>query len=289
MINILSILGFGDSLITAMTLELLESNMTTEKIDFRVVGNKNTVAVWKILGFNTVANVTIFEDVPAFYNFSESKLIDVFRDLCRFRLFLKTLPNKDTLFFERPSDIRSNLLVKGLPLYSVYVSQKSNAYLDRAKVLGDIFSQKITFPGICNIKITAKSLLINPSARQRSRVLDFDTIRFVIEIALTFNIKVTLLDFYGELSFFEKKVTCYVFRPDLDQSIKLLKESDRYIGPDSFFVHLAYYFRVPQLAFFRRNWTYFTPPDLLDNGGVYYFEDIPDRDLLKSKIINLLT
>ncbi len=289
MINILSVLGYGDSIITAMILELCGYDSINKNLDVRVIGNNNTAVVWNILGLQPHANIIAFDDIPAFYDLKNSNLVGIVRDFYQFRRILNTLRDGDILFFEKPSEIRSNLLLKGSSLLPVFVPQKNNAYLDRAKVLGDLFSKKITFPEAHKPKCPAKSVLINPSARQKSRVLDFNTINILIEISCSLGVEVTLLDFYGNLSSFESKVAHYEYRPVLEKSIELLKNSDRYIGPDSFFVHLAYFFKVPQLAFFKSSWIYFCPPGLLDQDGVYYFEDINKHDLLKSKLIKLLT
>ena len=53
-------------------------------------------------------------------------------------------------------------------------------------------------------------------------------------------------------------------------------------------MHLAYYCRIPQLAFFHATDTYFSPPGLDEAGGRYFFHDAEDHQRLRAALGSLL-
>jgi hypothetical protein len=289
MINILSILGFGDCLITGYILQGMgyQENDTFPKI--RIIGTNNTIEVWKMLGFRSSPEAIIFKSIPAFYNMRGSPASSIVRDYLKFRNWLKfSVANDDVLFTETPIDWRTRFLSHGCKCSIVGVQRSATAYLDRANVLGGLLEREMNWPLIVRPQGVANRILLNPVARQINRCFDDSTIFLIIQLAKSFGIELVLLDYGGTLEKFKTLVDSYLQRPTLSDAINALKQSDRYIGPDSFFMHLAYLNGIPQMPFFQRGWTYFSPPGLLELGNVYYFDDILDTQKLKSALIKFL-
>ena len=122
-------------------------------------------------------------------------------------------------------------------------------------------------------------------ARLQHRVAAIDSI---LHMVTEFGTEVCLIDVDGRYAVLQSRIHTYLRRPSLNDAVMALREADRYIGPDSFFMHLAYYFRIPFLAFFRPTDMYFAPPGMLKQGNYITFSDAAHKDQLRRKLRTFL-
>lgn len=280
MITLLSLLAFGDNLITASLLE----RAGTAANDIRVVGTKVTKQVAELLNHPYPVSHTLFDDVPAFYELKKSGMRKGFGDALLLRRWaLSNLGPGDTVMFEKPPSPRNRWMVAGTGCKVIEVPKRATAYEDRALAFAPIIGRQV-WSDVVVPDHRAKTLLINPSSRQRYKELSQSDLQWLIAQANFRGIETTLIDIDGSLGSFASSVARYLARPKLVDAALALKAADRYIGPDSFFLHLAYYYGVPALGFFPSGSHYFRPPGLFEQGCGLYLSDLENRKLLQHKL-----
>jgi len=280
MIYIISLLGYGDNLITGSILESKDA----ESAGLRVVGSAITQKVWRLLRRPIQPNVILYDESPGFYTLKESGLVAAIHDANSFRAWArKSLSRNDSIIFEKSAHLRHQWLLQGVGCARIEVHRSMNAYTDRSDVLSNYIGTHTWNLAVrpCG---AATSIFINPSARSMDRTLSPQIVETIVAVANDENIKVTLVDTHNNLWKYKEKVHRYILNPSLDEAVSALQHVDRYIGPDSFFMHLAYYLRIPQLALFWKNDVYFQPPGLLNQSGIYYFDDLSNIVHFKRKL-----
>lgn len=284
MIYVLSLLGFGDCLITYSIIE--RAGYQGDSI--RIIGTEVTKQVASLVRSPPPLESIIFSDVPAFYAVRKHGLARALNDALTLRRRIKAITKPgDTVFFEKPPGIRNRWMVAGLGLTVLEVPCDTTAYLDRARSLAPVV-------GECSVRTTAlphqraRTLLINPSARIASKQLPIAAVRRIIQVSMERSLGVTLIDVDGTYAELEGNVSTYVKSPSLSEAARALRDSDRYIGPDSFFLHLAHYYGVPSLAFFLDKNSYFRPPGLQESGYLLLLDDLSDHKLVNKKVTEFL-
>lgn len=283
MIYLLSLLGYGDSIITGSIIESMVADQ-----DMYLVGTNISKSAWSLLHKKLTPRVVLFDDFPAFYSIKASGFGAAWRDFEVAREWaVRNVKRDDSVIFERGKDLRSRLMLRGLGCEIVESYKEEGAYVDRANMLGPFCGvhEWMAAERLCS---RPKQILINPCARDRIRAVPKAALYEILKTLKEADVSVHLVDYDGSYDEFARLVNKYLYRPGLETSVEHLRSSDFYIGPDSFFIHLAYYFRIPQLAFFWGRNTYFVPPGLVASGGVFFFDNIGDLRALKGKILTLI-
>lgn len=284
MIYLFSLLGYGDNLITGALLESFCLSPTR----FRSIGTGVTARVWAILNRPIQPHEILFSDVPAFYTIRNSGVWAAICDLRKARAWASaSLVSSDQVVFENTSRWRHQLLLGQVDCTVLETRRLTTAYMDRLNTLkpyigGFRWERAVEPVG------SGQRLLINPDARSADRRLPTRMLDSVVNTAKACGTAVAMIDRYGEYRKFENRVEHYLLDPTFKEAVVALQNSDRYFGPDSFFMHLAYYLRIPQVAVFHRKWTYFRPPGLLEQGAVLYFDELENDEYIGEKVSWLL-
>jgi hypothetical protein len=265
-IVLVSMMGYGDSLITLSLLE--RAGAAAQEI--RVAGTGVTAAVSALLRRPAPPlHRQLFADVAAFYVVRERGPLRAAADFARFRAWSRGLGPGDTLIFEK-ADWRHRWLVPRHTCRVLQVPRATTAYADRERSLRPWLGEQ-PWPGAPAPRGTARRLLINPSARARDRELGRPVLDAALRLAAEAGTEVCLLDPQGRHEWLRTHVHSYLGGAPLSEAAAALRESDRYLGPDSFFMHLAYYYGKPQLALFHPHNMYFLPPGLSESGEYLHF------------------
>ena len=282
MIHIVSLMGYGDSLIT---LSLIERAADAGKV--RVLGSGVTEAVSALMRGPSPAIEVLLSSTASFYVVGEKGYAAAMSDALEFRRWARsTLREGDTLVFEK-SGHRHRILTLGLPCNAVQIPRDSTAYRDREARLRPYLGAQ-TWPASASANAAARSVLINPAARAEARMLPLAMIEAAVRLASEAGAEVSLIDMDGRYEALRPRVTNYLRSPPLNESAAALRAADRYLGPDSFFMHLAYYFAVPQLAVFHPEDVYFAPPGLFEQNQYLFFGDAQNPRNLHAKLRRLM-
>lgn len=281
MIYVMSILGHGDSLITGT---ILERDLGRQS-GVKAVGTEVTRRSWALLRHPLSPDFVLFPEIPGFYSVRENGVVAATRDIVRLRHWARRhMRRGDMTIFEHHDKRRNFLIMGGLGRRLVAPRKRSSAYWDRSECLGRelgiIHEWKASQP-VCG---PGKQLVVNPRGRHKSRALSVGAIRSIARVAKGLECSVTLLDPHEDYAGLETEVDAYERKQPLHDAAQVLRGADRYIGPDSFFSHLAYYFGIPQLSVFRRTWLYFVPPGLSDAGGVVYEDEMTDESFWEKRV-----
>jgi hypothetical protein len=276
-----SILGYGDCLISLSLLEGIESTPV------QVVGSAIVRQVAPLLRQPPPAAELDLSGHAAFYLMRSTSPLAAWRDFRAFRRWsTHTLKPGDTLILEKPDRRNRFLVPRGCRV--VDVPRTGAAYADRAAVLEPWIGRRELAPAPA-AQDRPRSLLINPGARMRFRMLPPEVVEQALRLAAEGGVAATLVDVDGSYAHLAALARSYLRSPPLAESAAALRAADRFLGTDSFFMHLAYYYRVPQLAFFHAADIYFTPPGLAEAGGRYFFGDIADRKRLQASLNRLIS
>jgi hypothetical protein len=280
MIYLASILGYGDCLIS---LSLLEGR---DAAPVQVVGSAVVRQVAPLLRQPPPAAELDLPGHAAFYLMRSASPLAAWRDFRSFRRWsTRTLKPGDTLILEKPDRRNRFLVPRGCRV--VDVPRTGAAYTDRAAVLAPHTGPRELAPAPPPLG-RPRSLLINPGARMRFRMLPPTVVEEALRMAAGAGVATTLVDFEGGYAGLAPLAQAYLRAPPLAESAAALRRSDRFLGTDSFFMHLAYYYRIPQLAFFHTADTYFTPPGLAEAGGRCFFHEVDDSERLRAALGRLL-
>jgi ADP-heptose:LPS heptosyltransferase len=230
---------------------------------------------------------TLFDDVAAFYVIRERGISAALRDMRAFRNWARQrLAPGDTLIFETRG-IRTRWLVPRRDCQVLQVSRRHGAYVDREQLLRPFIGRQ-NWPPCIKPKTPAKRLLINPTARAQARFLSIAVVKKSLCIAAAVGTEVCLIDVDGRYESLRADVQSYMRAPKLQEAVAALRASDRYLGPDSFFMHLAYYYRIPFLAFFSPMNTYFMPPGAREQDTFIFYSNAEATDEFETKFHRLL-
>jgi hypothetical protein len=283
MVYFLSLLGYGDCLITLSLLEQQDRADST----CTVIGTALTARVLSLLERSPVPVVTLLPDMAAFYAIRTNSLARIVSDVLTVRSWTCSLTTDDVVVLEN-SDWRNRLLGIGRAGRVIDVPRRVGAYFDRASAFSAL-GGTVSLPSCAQPVDKARRLVLNPSARHRSRFLPPVVIEEALLAAKDAGVSVCLIDTEGTLGEWRRLVADYLVAPTLAESAAQLRAADRYLGTDSFFMHLAYYRRIPFLAFFHQANRYFAPPGMLETGNFMYFTDARSVLKVREKLVWFLS
>lgn len=276
--NLLSAMGYGDCLITLSLLEQLGERDTS----IRVLGTGATLRVSSLLR-KPVPVLPLIHDDAAFYTIKEKGVSQSIADFLSIRRSLQCmLQPGDRLGLERR--ILRNRLLLPQGVVPIWTQATPCIYDDRQELVRKICGVVYPWKSCAPLARPPRRVLLNPWARYANRRLDKATMENLLSEARRRGWELSLLDptrRYGHLS---QMVAQYVPEPALEYAATLLRKSDFYVGPDSFFMHLAYYFDVPFLGFFLPNWHVFMPPGVRALGNGLSFNGARDSVVLQRKL-----
>lgn len=287
MIYVLSILGYGDCLIT---LSLLEQSQIPAH-DCVVVGSRVTTEVAHLLDRFDLSIVSLLPNRCSLFTLKtaikKGEIRSLLADWRAIRQWGRgVLIPRDTVIVEK-SDWRNRLLFSGA--YELrQIARMDGAYLDRATELSHHFCT-ISLRSCATLEKKPQHLLVNPCAGSRGRSLSYSLINVMFRAAENEKVAVSLIDPDGSYKAFKDRAFRYIWAPTLTDSDRLLRDTDLYIGPDSFFMHLAYYRGIPFFAFFQRGNVYFAPPGMIEANNYMFFDEARDQRKLDSRLRNLLS
>lgn len=283
MIYLATLLGYGDCLITLSLLEKARERAS----DIRLVGTGITQSVLGLISSPISLSMRLFDDVAAFYVIRERGLAAAGRDLAKFRAWAQKSLSRDDILLLENAIFFNPLLVPGVSAAVLQVPRTQGAYMDRELVFRPYLGVQ-AFEPCAAPRRPARLLLINPSARARVRRLTANTVETALCAAAAAGAQVCLVDADGSHGQFKSRVQTYLLKPPLSESAAALKNADAYVGPDSFFMHLAYYYRIPFLGFFRPSNLYFMPPGTREQGNFILYPKAQDEKILVRKLDSLL-
>nr|MBV6630651.1 glycosyltransferase family 9 protein [Oceanococcus sp. HetDA_MAG_MS8] len=271
-------MAFGDALITLSVLERARE----QGAQFNIIGTGLTRQVSEQMRFPLPIH-SILPDKAAFNTVKERGVLAAVRDLglAWWRLGRQTNPG-DMLVFERDG-IRNRLLVWP-GRQGCYTPTGRSVYEDRRILLESLLGVQCPWPSLRLPQHSVRRVVINPCARYRERWLSSKVIDNVVLLAKERCWKITLIDPCGQYLQYSGRVDTYLAKPKLADAVQALLAGDLYIGPDSFFVHLAYYFNIPHFGFFQPGHLVFQPPGMRETGNWLAFDQVEKYQMLANGV-----
>jgi len=281
-IQFVSLMAFGDALITLSLLQKCQARGG----EFRIIGTGVTRQVASLFA-EEFPLVEVLADKAAFNTIKERGGVAAVRDFIAAAAGLRRLTRRgDILAFER-ADIRNRLLIPPgrTGSYAPYTSQ---VYEDRRTQMAALFGESSPWPVVSAPASPVERVLINPCARYRRRRLQGQVMDNVVALSRQRGWELTLVDPCAEYAGYAGQVDRYLSRPALAEAAEALRDVDFYIGPDSFFVHLAYHYRIPHFGFFYPDHLDFQPPGMYAAGNWATFTEAADPQKLPALIARYL-
>jgi hypothetical protein len=235
--------ALGDNLISLSALSSLTGRVN-------VIGTKQTANVLGLIDLNHKFSVDIlFDDIPSFYDLKNNSIIRVFRDILIFRKYIKR-NNISNLFFEK-SDFRIFFLTFGLNVKIKKVCKNNNVYIDRYSSFSEsIFTvDRLKTCSKENYKI--KNIVISPASRLAEKDITYYQLSKIIYTLKEYNICISLVDYDKKYKKFAIDVDCYLDSTTLKDVKEIIINCDLFIGPDSFLIHLAYFYNKLSITIFN--------------------------------------
>lgn len=278
-LNVVCLMAYGDALIT---LSLIE-DLPRDPDRWRVIGTGVTAKVSALLR-RPIPVTEILPDKAAFNTIKERGLHAAVHDfrIARRELRLCTAPG-DVLAFER-SDWRNRALLSP-GRRGDYAPRLRGAYADRLIQAERLFGTMRPWPPGTAPQRAIRTVMINPCARYRNRWLSARLMDNVLRLCTERGWKLTLVDPCAQYVHHAEHAERYLRRPSLEQAADALRGVDLYIGPDSFFVHLAYYYAIPHFAFFHPDNLYFQTPGMRENANWCSFADAEQYESLRAAVL----
>ncbi len=206
----------------------------------------------------------MFHGIPSFYDIRKNGLISALRDGVYFRSKLASeinIEKSDVLIFEK-RDFRNKLIAYNKARIHEPI-KRSGIYLDRKEVIESVLRESIGLRECVRLGVNPQTVLINPSSRRKEKAIAPLVLHTMIDYLNQKNMKITLVDPDGGYGHCRPSVCSYRGQLTMDEAADLLRQSDLYIGADSFFLHFAYYLRVPCLVIYNgKENLYFAPPGI---------------------------
>lgn len=274
MLHLLSAMAYGDCLVTLSQLEQLPP-------DARPYSLLGTAITGRISGLlhRPLPVTELLPDKAAFYTIKERGAVAAVQDFITLRRELAARAQPGDVFaYERP--ILRNRALHPRGCTAVYAPFGASAYEDRQTLVRELFGSAAAWQPCALPQRPVLNVLVNPCARYRHRWLSPAIIENLLVIAAQRGWNLTLLDPCARYGGLRERVARYETQLPLAAAAALLRDADLYVGPDSFFVHLAYYYGVPCFGFFHPDWLYFLLPGARERGNWCSFDQAEDRALL---------
>ena len=252
-----SILGYGDALIS---LQLLQQ-ASPFPAPLRIAGTAITQDVQTAI--KTDLSVTrVLPDHAAFFRIRAAGFRRCVEDIRAFRRWSESaLSRDDSVLFEK-RDFRNHLILGRCGARIIEPETTDSSYVDRKNMIERVTGRKLVLADCHRPAAGVRSVLINPSARARHREIPTDVMQNLVTIFRRRGIRVSITDPAKQFADISSLFDQYLGRLDLADAMALMRGHDLHIGPDSFFIHVAYYLRVPFFTILP--WLdfdfYFAPP-----------------------------
>jgi ADP-heptose:LPS heptosyltransferase len=243
--------ALGDNLISLSLLSHLKGNV-------EIIGTKHTKNVANIIDVNRFNISVLFDDIPGFYDIKNKGLLSAIKDIFKFRKFIKN-NHINELVFEK-KDFRVFLLTFGLKINIFSPIELTNVYLDRARNIESAFHQKIKVKNCIEQHKNIRKILISPVTRILEKNITHEDMGDLINILSHYDFTIVLVDYSNSYSVFRDQVDSYITGTSLIDVKKLIIDCDAFIGPDSFLIHLAYFYGKFVYVIFNKYSVYFLPP-----------------------------
>lgn len=267
----LAVRAYGDCLISLCLLQGV-----SETAHVRILGTPATTRIAGLLGLRRFPITEILPEVAAFYDIRVRGPRHALRDLLVVRTRLGALLGPDDTLILEHRDWRSRwLLPTGHGRYCEPPRGRS-IYADRHALLSSLFGALPALQPSRPIPHEAARWVLNPGARQPFKALPGAVVESVLAAAAARGARITLLDPAREHAAVAARADEYVPGPTLERAVELLRGADAYIGPDSLFLHLAYFLRVPLFGIPPTPAPYFAPPGMLQSGSFLPIADARD-------------
>lgn len=270
-------LAFGDSLISLSQLEDLPQSP-----HWQVLGTAVTTQVSTILR-SPMPVIELLGDKPAYNSIKERGVVAAVQDFLTVCAALRRVTEPgDTVVFER-RDLR-NTLVLGQSRFAEYPHRTSSVYADRQELVRRVFGRSRPWRAASPPMAHVRTVVVNPSARYRRRWLSHRVVTTLLAETRRRGWRLLMIDPQEQYRELEGELAGYLPRPALAEAVACLRQADLYIGPDSFFIHLAYYFGIPHFGFFFPDHLDFLPPGSHEVGAWCTFEQASERQELASAL-----
>jgi hypothetical protein len=236
-----SILGYGDALIS---LQLLQQ-ASPLPAPLQIAGTGIAQEVQSTIIGSKFPLIEIVPDHAALFRLRKAGLRQSLHELLIFRKWAESALGPDDLVIFEKSDPRNHLILGRCNARTVAPKRMISSYVDRQRMLEGLTGRGLELPDCAQPKSAPRSVLINPSARAAERELSPAVMRNLLELFRRRGMRVSITDPDSRFAGAKEQFDRYYGRLKLPAVTALLREHDLYVGPDSFFIHLAYYLRVP--------------------------------------------
>lgn len=239
-----SVLGYGDALITLA----LARQAAPQLRGLELVGTPITRRVLhEILEWPELPFTELLPDHAAFFRLREAGLTAGLRELARCRRWARTTLRPDDRLLLEKSDLRNRFAFGAGPATLLQPPRALPTYAARATLWGRAAGVDLV---LAESRFVAppRRVLVNPAARAPHRTLGIDAVQNLVRVFAEGGAAVTLIDPEGRFAAARTEFAQYVGRVSLREATSLMRAHDLYVGPDSFFIHLAYYCGLPFLA-----------------------------------------
>lgn len=282
MLHFVCAMAYGDCLITLSQLE----QATASEDRWQLIGTGVTRRVSQLLR-RPLPVAELLADKAAFYTIKERGPAAAVSDFLRVRAELKKrCAPGDRLAFER-RDLRNSALIPP-GCSGVFAPRSQSAYDDRRALVQALLGTTTDWAPVGAPALPVRRVTINPCARYRRRWLSRELIDNVVRLTQERGWQLTLIDPCGQYAAWASQVQTYLPRPDLTVAAQALRDSDLYLGPDSFFIHLAHYYRVPHFGFYYPDHQYFLTPGMRELGNFLGFGQAREYPLLEHGVRSFL-
>ncbi len=239
-----SVLGYGDALIS---LQLLQQTAASA-VPLLIAGTSVTQEIQSKIVGTDIAVARVLPGHAAFFRIRYAGLRQSLQEILAFRAWAEaTLTADDIVLFEKP-DVRNRLILGRCRARRVEPQVTDSSYLDRKRMIEQVTGCELALPDCAQPAQAPRSVLINPSAAALHREIALPVMHNLITLFRQHGLRISITDpdgkFLGNRELFDE----YHGRLDLTAAAALVRNHDVYVGPDSFFIHLAYYLRVPFIA-----------------------------------------
>jgi hypothetical protein len=276
----LGVRPFGDSLISLSLLHRLPPEVR----DVKILSTPILEDVAAVTGLARFPMHQVLPHIAAFFDVRVRGPRLALADVRTVRRYLsRHLSRADALLVEQ-KDWRNGLLTPRGVAHALEPDHRDSIYADRQALIERHFGVRLLMAPSRRPSPKITSMMIHPGARQAARVFPGEVVDNLIAYARARQLRVCLIDPDGTFPSFQGKVSEYLRKPPLEDAIARLRASDLFVGADSFFLHLAYFYGVPLFCIAKVARPYFAPPGMLAQHGSVTLTAARDRPTLSAAI-----
>lgn len=276
----LAVRPFGDSLISLSLLNRLPGQISR----VHILGTPVTQQVAAATGLTRFPIRPALPGIAAFFDIRVRGVRHALDDLRRIRRHLADHTRPGDVLLVEQRDWRNRLLIPAGHAAVVEPARTVSVYVDRSALIESHFGARLTLPTCRRPSSRPYTVVIHPGARQPGRTFPQDMVESLMDYAKVKGLSVRLIDPDSSYSIFRQRAETYLPAPTLDEAIACLRASDLFIGADSFFLHLAYFYGIPLFGIGETARPYFSPPGMVEQGCSSTLQAACDRRTLFSAL-----